>query len=45
MTKQKRDSYGDGDVPEIDTISYEDNSYDPHPEAGGDNHTDENSEG
>ena len=32
------DRYGDGDIPEEDYIPYEDNSFDPHPEASGENH-------
>ena len=32
------DRYGDGDIPEEDYIPYEDNSFDPHPQASGENH-------
>ena len=28
------DRYGDGDVPESDYEPYQDNKYDPHPQAG-----------
>lgn len=41
------DRYGDGDIPEADYRpyedsypSYEDNNFDPHPQAGGDNKAD-----
>lgn len=33
------DRYGDGDIPEADYKPYQDNDFDPHPQAGGENHT------
>ncbi len=34
------DRYGDGDVPEVDIQPYQDNNFDPHPQASGENRAD-----
>lgn len=38
------DSYGDGDVPEVDYEPYKDNNFEPHPQTTGENQVDENRE-
>lgn len=38
------DRYGDGDVPEVDHEPYQDNTFDPHPQAEGKNLADEGTE-
>lgn len=38
------DRYGDGDIPREDYSSCEDNGFDPHPQAAGENSADKNDE-